>query len=143
MDAQDTTVSAVKKVIGRPWPKGVSGNPGGMPKDSVRREIMLMLRELRKPAGKGKGKTERRLIVEALVAEARAGNVQAFEAIANRVDGKPVSQDDVERGDRSRAPSVTVNLFQVLGTLPEEALAKLEQAAVEAEAVRVLPQGDE
>jgi hypothetical protein len=148
-----TKAAPVKPVIGRPFLKGQSGNPGGRPPVArIRKRLMQLLREtidVERPGPRGKKTkttiTKERALVESIFAEAIGGPhaVAAFTAIADRIDGRPVSMEDQERVDRSRAPSVTVNLFQVLGTLPEEALAKLEQAAVEAEAVRVLPPGDE
>lgn len=140
LSTEISVASAPKRVVGRPFPKGTSGNPGGRPKDSVRAELYDMLREIRKGA-KGKPKTERRLIVEAVVAEARAGNVQAFEAIANRIDGRPVTIDEQDRSSREQAPQVTVNILNVLGALPLAALQQLEAAALEAQA-RTVKGGD-
>jgi len=98
---------------------------------------------VRNAKGKKNGKTHLREMIESIVAEAKGGDhgVQAFTAIRDTVDGRPMGAEELERAQHAQAPQVTVNLFQVLGTLPDEALAKLEQAVVEAEAVRVLPQG--
>jgi len=60
--------------------------------------------------------------------------VQAFKAIRDMVDGRPIGQDEQDKADREQAPQVTVNVLAVLGTLPMEALEKLEAAAIEAEA---------
>lgn len=47
--------------------------------------------------------------------------------------GRPKSAEEVEAQDRARdAPRVTVNILEVLGTLPDEALERLEAAAIEA-----------
>jgi hypothetical protein len=47
--------------------------------------------------------------------------------------GRPKTAEEVEAQDRPREPRVTVNILEVLGTLPTEALEKLEAAAIEAE----------
>jgi len=75
-----------------------------------------------------------RRLCDAIVAQGLRGNVQAFTAIADRVDGRPVSADEQERSDRDRGPQVTVNIMHVLGAFPDEALLKLRQAAIEAKA---------
>lgn len=131
--------------VGRRFSPGMTGNPNGRPKTAqVRKALLAHLEEAIKDAkGKKNGKTYLRAMVESIVAEARGGEhgVQAFTAIRDTVDGRPMGAEELERAQRAQAPQVTVNLFQVLGTLPDEALAKLEQAVVEAEAVRVLPEG--
>ena len=33
MTAESSTTNTAKRIVGRPWPKGVSGNPGGWGKD--------------------------------------------------------------------------------------------------------------
>jgi len=100
---------------------------------------------VRDAKGKPSGKTHLREVIESIVAEAKGGDhgVQAFTAIRDTVDGRPMGAEDVERATLAQAPRVTVNLFQVLGTLPDEALAKLEEAVIEAEQVRALPEGED
>ena len=126
---------------------GQSGNPSGRPKTAlVRKALLAHLEEAVKSAkGKKNGKTHLREVIESIVAEAKGGDhgVQAFTAIRDTVDGRPITADEQDRADRELTPHVTVNLYQVLGTLPDEALAKLEQAAREAKAVRLLPEGDD
>jgi hypothetical protein len=130
------------------WKPGQSGNPSGRPK-GIRASLKELLREVVKTKDPKTGKlmptTKQRMMLDTLYAEAIVGAnpVRAFEAIRDTVDGRPVSSEDIDRADREQTPHVTVNLFQVLTTLPDEALAKLEQAAVEAEGVRELPEGDD
>ncbi len=88
-------------------------------------------------ADDGKG-TKLRRLCDAIVAQGLRGNVQAFSAIADRVDGRPVTQEELERADRERTPQVTVNVLAVLGTLPIEALEKL-RAALKLPEARRLP----
>lgn len=73
-------------VIGRPFPKGVSGNPGGRPKtrpfkDAIDRAI--------EKAEKGEeGAISLDDIALALFTEAKGGNVAAMKELADRTDGK-------------------------------------------------------
>lgn len=62
----------------KPWPKGVSGNPGGRPK---RKPIEEALLAALKPA-------EAQAVAQALIRQAKRGNVRAFDSLADRVDGK-------------------------------------------------------
>jgi len=140
--------SGVPPPVHTRWKPGQSGNPGGRPK-SIRAGLKELLREVAKTKDPVTGKlvptTKQRLMLDTLFMEAIAGQnpVRAFEAIRDTVDGRPVSSEDIDRVDKAQAPQITVNLFQVLGTLPDDALLKLEQAAVEAESVRVLPEGED
>ena len=64
---------------------GQSGNPGGRPKGvSLTAELNALLAEVKR------GKVEARAVVEAIVREAKKGNVKAFTAIADRTEGKPI-----------------------------------------------------
>lgn len=70
----------------KPWPKGLSGNPGGRPKRKPIEEELLRLIDER--AGPKDGRTHARKIAEAVLKAAGQGNVKAFVAVAERVDGK-------------------------------------------------------
>lgn len=64
---------------------GVSGNAGGRPKRKiVSEEVSLVLMQLDDRSGK----TRIRKIVEAVAAKADEGDVQAFNALADRAEGK-------------------------------------------------------
>lgn len=63
---------------------GQSGNPGGRPKGQ---SLSALLRELLDEVQKN-GKTLGESVSRALIAAAKRGNVKAFNAIADRVDGK-------------------------------------------------------
>ena len=72
----------------RPWPKGVSGNPGGRPKGIVGKAV---LRELRRPAEKGQTKLQ--ALAGAQVDKAIQGDTRAAEFVRDSVDGRPSAND--------------------------------------------------
>jgi len=84
----------------KPWPKGVSGNPGGRPKKKPLTEEIERLLEQEAP--KGKGRTWAAVIAQALLTKACKGDVRAIAELANRVEGKPFQsvKVDVETGRR-------------------------------------------
>lgn len=65
------------------WKPGQSGNPSGKPKQifgpSLRRKLKKQPELLNK-------------VIEGIIAKAAGGSVAAFEAVADRVDGKPMQQ---------------------------------------------------
>lgn len=71
-------------VRGRPWPKGVSGNPAGPPKGHKKRSKMrdAIEAELTKPDSKGLTMDE--LIARTLVRLAAAGDLKAAELLLKR-----------------------------------------------------------
>jgi len=73
----------------RPWPKGVSGNPGGRPRGIFGKAA---LRELRKRAASGE--TNLAAVVDAQVKKAiRKGDTRAAEFLRDSVDGRPAAND--------------------------------------------------
>lgn len=78
----------------RPFPKGVSGNPKGRPKkallsDALRRKLSENLR----------GKSDRTVadqLADALIKEAKKGNVQAIKEVFDRTEGKAKQSVDIE-----------------------------------------------
>ena len=80
----------------KPWPKGVSGNPGGRPrKKLVTSELERLLQE---QSTEPSGKTWATVIAEALLQQAAKGDVRAITELANRVEGKPLQSVDLEVG---------------------------------------------
>lgn len=71
----------------RPFPKGVSGNPGGRPKSKPLTEEIERLLEQEAP--EKNGRTWAAVIAEALVRRAATGDVQAIAEVANRLEGRP------------------------------------------------------
>ena len=69
----------------KPWPKGVSGNPGGRPRkkliDSALEELLL-----------GNDSEIAIAIAQKLLTRARRGEVRAIQLVAERVEGKPRRQ---------------------------------------------------
>jgi hypothetical protein len=79
----------------KPWPKGVSGNPGGRPKSKpITEEIESLLEQ---PAPGRKGQTWAEVIADAMIRRAAKGDVRAFVELANRLEGKPVQAVNVNR----------------------------------------------
>jgi hypothetical protein len=71
----------------KPWPKGVSGNPGGRPKKTPLADACREL--LNKPApGDKSGRSYAEAIAEKLAKKALAGNIPAAREIADRAEGK-------------------------------------------------------
>ena len=69
----------------KPWPKGVSGNPGGRPRKKL---IDYALEELL-----GDNDSELAVaIAKKLLARAKKGEVKAIQLIAERIEGKPQRQ---------------------------------------------------
>ena len=86
MSEPATNSEATARVIGRPFPPGVSGNPNGRPKDQF--SFMGILRSaLAEENRSGKSVGER--IIARYIKLALAGNGQALEALVARIDGKP------------------------------------------------------
>ena len=72
----------------KPWHKGQSGNPSGRPrKKLITDELERLLEE---EAPRGNGKTYAAVIAEALLAQARKGDVRAISELASRIEGKPL-----------------------------------------------------
>jgi Family of unknown function (DUF5681) len=70
----------------KPWPKGVSGNPGGRPKKKLVTDELERLLQVEAPeAG---GRTWATVIAEALLQQARKGDVRAITELTNRIEGK-------------------------------------------------------
>ena len=76
----------------KPWRKGVSGNPGGRPKRKpIEEELLRLIDERVSPRDK---RTHARKIAEAMLRAAGNGNVNAFMAVADRVDGRvPLAEE--------------------------------------------------
>ena len=74
----DAENSKKQRVVGRPFPPGVSGNPGGRPKGiSLAGVLAANLTE-----------DDAKMIVQAIVEAAKNGDVKAFAALIDRTDGK-------------------------------------------------------
>jgi hypothetical protein len=67
-----------KRVVGRPWPKGVSGNPSGKRQGTV--SLASALKRELTPANAS-------AIARRLIGMARRGNLQAIKLCFERLDG--------------------------------------------------------
>jgi hypothetical protein len=103
------------------FPKGVSGNPGGRPKELFRTVALQKLVKLVR-----KGKLEAAAIehvVEAQVKAAIKGNTKAFVALRDTVDGRP--QQTIEHTGNIIHEITELEKKHALGTL-----AKIQKLAV-------------
>jgi Family of unknown function (DUF5681) len=99
---------------------GQSGNPSGRPKDLVTRELReLMLRQCYLDK---KRRSWGEVIAEAIGRKARNGDVRAFEAIADRTDGKPAQAVSVSA---DFSGDVTVGSYALTGK--EEVMERLKE----------------
>ena len=69
----------------KPWPKGVSGNPGGRPKNDIAAEIARAIFE-----------NNREALYRAYRKAAMRGNAYAFKELADRAYGKLKERHEVE-----------------------------------------------
>ena len=103
------------------WPKGVSGNPGGRPKVAA---LSQACREkLSEPVPKDpEGRTYPQAIADTLASRALKGDVRAFEALADRAEGRARQAIEIEHrelrdafGRMTREEMLT---YATTGTLP-------------------------
>ena len=78
-----------------PWKPGQSGNPSGKPRQTFQDQLVKKLVRKRYK--------EASAICDAMIEKAKSGDVPAFVAIADRVDGKPV-----QRTEGQQAITITV-----------------------------------
>jgi HPt (histidine-containing phosphotransfer) domain-containing protein len=106
----------------RPWPKGVSGNPGGRPKKKLITDEIERLLEQEAPDATGK--TWATVIAQALLNQARMGDVRAIAELANRTEGKPLQQValGVDADLETLAERLENARKRVLGDMSEEEL---------------------
>jgi hypothetical protein len=100
--------------------RGQSGNPSGRPKDLVTRELRELM--LRQCSLDKKKRSWGEVIAEAIGKKARNGDVRAFEAIADRTDGKPRQAVSVS-GDLSG--DLTVGSYALAGK--QEVMERLKE----------------
>ena len=106
----------------KPWPKGVSGNPGGRPKKKpITDELERLLLDEAPDAG---GRMWATVIAEALLYQARRGDVRAITELANRVEGKPLQpvEFDVDTDLETLAERLEEARRRVLRDMSDEEL---------------------
>jgi hypothetical protein len=90
------TVRTVEKTVAgrvqnlKPWPKGVSGNPGGRPKGDVTAEIARAVFENNSEA-----------IYNAMLRALLKGNPRVFAVLADRAYGRVKQQIEVDDGSQA------------------------------------------
>ena len=111
----------------KPWPKGLSGNPGGGPKTRPLTEELERL--LGQEAPKSKGQTWAAVIAEALVRRASKGDVRAIAELGNRIEGRPVQAVELDAHlNASIAERVEAGRKRVLASMSDEEITdKIEQ----------------
>lgn len=87
-----------KKVPGKPFQKGASGNPTGRPKSNLLTLLSLKLDRI-DPAT---GVSYAQVLVDKLIEMAREGDFEAQEMIWNRLEGKVT--DSLELGGKGGGP---------------------------------------
>lgn len=116
----------------KPWPKGVSGNPGGRPKKKLITDELERL--LKQEAPEATGKSWATVIAEALLNQARRGDVRAITELANRIEGKPLQPVELS-GDNdldTLAERMEKARKRVLADMSDEELSgKLKQLKTE------------
>src|SRR5262245_22344979 len=105
----------------KPFPKGVSGNPGGRKRKPM---VDRMLEELLTADDSTKAKQ----IAEKLISSAVHGSIQAAKIIVERTEGKPMrnSAESQEKGTQLTREQVQSRLAELLSS-PElkESVAKI------------------
>lgn len=109
----------------KPFPKGVSGNPSGRPKNVLSKAIRKKLEEVEE--GQDKSVAER--ITDKLVELALGGNIEAMKLLGDRSEGKPRQSVNVTTDSRERIDRAVDNLISTAAangdTLTREAALTL------------------
>jgi len=112
----------------KPWPKGVSGNPGGRPKRQPVSEALASLADQPFPGDK-RGRTYAQVAAEEqflLAASGAKGSTFAFSEIADRIEGKPQQRIDMTHHEDLFAGRTDEELefFAVHGYWPDDDVEK-------------------
>lgn len=111
--AQNSTATARKRGLGRPFEKGQSGNAGGRPKKD-RALTAALEAELDKKIGR---KTKRELVAVKVLSLALDGDMTAVKFVADRTEGLPIQRHRFDDDD----------LRQQAEALAEEAQRPVEE----------------
>ena len=85
----------------RPYPKGVSGNPAGKPKGTehsktrLKRLLDLVQKKKNPITGEEEEFTVLELMDMQMIAKALKGDQRAYEAVVDRLEGKPKQSTDI------------------------------------------------
>jgi len=109
----ENSEESATKTRGRPFPKGVSGNPAGRPPNGwTWRELLLeAAEEIEKDPVTGEEVTVKKLVARKLVSKAKEGDVPAIREFGDRIDGKP--KQGVELSGTGEDGSISVSIKMV------------------------------
>lgn len=120
----EPTAPSTERVVGRPFPPGVSGNPNGRPKSKPL--TTLLKAELQKPARGKSGLTKGQKLIERLLTIAmngkRSESVTAMRLLFAYSDGLPTQVVEVDIYDEAR------RLAQQRGLDPDRVVSLLDAA---------------
>jgi len=111
----------------KPWPKGVTGNPGGRPKKSPLTDAltdMLQSSCLDDPAQR----TYAEVIAEMLLKSACRGDIRAVREITDRVEGRPSHSVSVVTEECSTCREAANELRRGLESMTDEQLKALSES---------------
>jgi len=105
----------------KPWPKGVSGNPGGRPRKQPITEAYLEVAGRTVP-GDSRGRTYAQAAAERQFRAALKGSTSAIREIADRLEGKPQQRIEVTNVEDFLAGRSTEEkeFFAVHGYWPDD-----------------------
>ena len=92
----------------KPFPKGVSGNPSGRPKNVLSKAIRKKLEEVEE--GQDKSVAER--ITDKLAELALGGNIEAIKLLGDRSEGRPRQSVSLDVGERERYERMVENMIE-------------------------------
>jgi hypothetical protein len=92
----------------KPFPKGVSGNPSGRPKNVLSKAIRKKLEEVEE--GHDKSVAER--ITDKLAELALSGNIEAIKLLGDRSEGRPRQSVSFDVGERERYERMVENMIE-------------------------------
>ena len=95
---------------GKPWAKGVSGNPSGRPKSNLNRLLSEFV--AKKATVLGRRETYEQLMVQQVVALALKGDKDMLTFVWDRLEGKPAQSVDF-------TDQATVNLIALVAVIKQ------------------------
>lgn len=100
-----------KRVIGRPFQPGQSGNPKGRPPKEW--TMSSLIEEALEEVEEKSGKSFKSLVAKRLAHMAVGGDIQAIKEINDRIDGRPQQKTDItSNGKTIKGNSITFQDFK-------------------------------
>lgn len=94
----------------KPFPKGVSGNPSGRPKNVLSKALRKKLDELESDAPDARTKAE--VLADKLYELALSGNVEAMKMCFDRMEGRPRQSVSLTLDQREECERMVENLIE-------------------------------